>query len=714
MLRAGAASRDITPGLGGDFFGYVRPDIRARGVALRLNAHALVLDDGRRRVALLTLDLGAPLVTGEILARVADLGYGLDNLLVAATHTHAGPNKPGAWIAMRAAEAVRAAHEALRPATAAWAATRLDDANLNRSLEAHLANHGMDLYPGTGEVALDPDGDEHPRDTTLRLLRVDGEGGEPLAAWAHFSVHPTTFSPANVYLSSDFPGAATRHFRRGFERPPVAIFTNGTEGDLIPRYDEYNQHACADRMGLRTAAAMRVAWDAAGASLAAELPVDGAVRRVVYEGQEVEPGKRVARKAWFGLPFVGGAANGPHFLYGHVEGLRRPRALAGRVHGRKLVVMPAPWPSAMDVTVLRVGDRLLLGVPGEPSVEAGRRMCAAALDAGGAVAADALIVGLTQGYRGYFTTPEEYDQQHYEGGHTVFGKHTSLLVQHAHAALAAELAATPPLLATVSSSAIGVVQPFTMAPSPPDVPAPVGVAPAAARIVSQPQSTVERFATVSWSWRGSPLGADRPVDAAFLSIERLGHSGEATAVEDDLGTGFVWEQRDATLTARYEVPGDLPPGRYRFRVGEVMTDEFTVIPSRGLRLLGVTADGDRLLFRAQNPPPDPHASLRARERFPVGGRLRFVVDGEEHFADWDEVRGAWVAAVQTMPTAVQVPAHGLVDGSGNTCGQAVTLQVGQVAKLAWPPAMGPGGGRVPGPFLRGPGGKPERFATHRH
>lgn len=705
MLRAGAASRDITPGLGGDFFGYVRPDIRARGVALRLSAHALVLDDGRRRVGMLTLDLGAPLVTSEILARVADLGYGLGNLLIAATHTHAGPNKPGEWIAMRAAEAVRAADAALRPATAAWAAARLDDANLNRSLEAHLANHGLDLYPGTGEVALDPDGDEHPRETTLRLLRVDDADGEPLAAWTHFSVHPTTFSPANVYLSADFPGAATRHFRRGFERPPVAIFTNGTEGDLIPRYDEYNQHACADRMGLRTAAAMRAAWDTAAASLAPELPVDGAVRRVVYAGQEVEPGKRVARKAWFGLPFIGGAANGPHFLYGHVEGLRRPRSLAGRVHGRKLVVMPAPWPPAADVTVLRVGDRLLLGVPGEPSIEAGRRMCAAALDTAGDMATDALIVGLAQGYRGYFTTPEEYDQQHYEGGHTVFGKQTSLLVQHAHAALAAELAAGNALDRATQSPPLG--------PPPPDVPAPVGVHPATARIVAQPPATVERFATVTWSWRGSPLGADRPVDAAFLAIERVTAAGETERIEDDLGTGFVWEQRDTTLTARYEIPGDLPPGRYRFVVGDAPTSTFAVVPSSGLRVLGAAMDGERLVFRAQNPPPDPHASLRARQRFPGGGTLRFMGDGHEHVADWDEQRGGWTALVDPPPATVQVPADGLVDGAGNTAGVGVTLTVGQVATPHWPPPMGPGGGRVPGPFLRGAGGKPATI-HHQH
>ncbi len=39
------------------------------------------------------------------------------------------------------------------------------------------------------------------------------------------------------------------------------------------------------------------------------------------------------------------------------------------------------------------------------------------------------MVGLANGYIGYLMTPEEYDQQHYEGGHTVYGKWTSLLAR---------------------------------------------------------------------------------------------------------------------------------------------------------------------------------------------------------------------------------------------------------------------------------------------
>lgn len=702
MLRAGAASRDITPDLKGDFFGYVRPDLRARGVALRLHAHALVLDDGERKAGLLTLDLGAPLVTRGILDRVADPGFDLSNLIVAATHTHAGPNKPGEWIAQQAAAALRAADDARRPARVAWSRTRLGDANRSRSLEAHLANHGLDLHPGTATDDLDPQGPDHPRDVTVRMLRVDDQDGRPLAAWGHFSAHPTTFIPANTYFSADYPGAATHHFRSGFDAPPVTILTNGTEGDLVTRYDEVNAHALADRIGHRVATAMRRAWEGAEPT-SDEVVVAGATEHIHYAGQEVAPGERVASRGWFGLPFLGGGQNGPSFFYGlGLEGRRRPRWLADRVHGRKIRVAPAPWSPRADVTVLRIGDTLLLSVPGEPTVETGRHMVGAAVEAADGTVADALVVGLAQGYRGYFTTPHEYDQQHYEGGHTVFGRHTSSLVQQTHARLARRLATTTPPAAARAATATTREQ----------VPAPVGRARRPPRIREQPPRRVQRFETVRFAWSGPRRGRGRPVDAPLLVLERREPGGAWTAVADDLGVGFAWRQPARRCTARYEVPGDLPEGRYRLAVhagpSPATTEPFEVVASTGLRLLGaVTVDGG-LLIRAQNPPPDPTVCLRRRDQLPTGGRVRCRVRGEELELGFDGDRGGWFAPVADARGTVEVPAGGLVDGAGNRNGRAARLVVGRVEDLRWPAYLGPGGGRAPGPFGLGAAGAPAR------
>jgi neutral ceramidase len=712
MLRAGAASRDITPELRGDFFGYVRPDLRVRGVALRLHAHALVLHDGDRKVAVLTLDLGAPLVTDAILERLAKAGYDTANLIVAATHTHAGPNHPGGLVADQAAAAVLAAEVALRPARAGWADAPLTDANHNRSLEAHLANHGLDLYPGTGQLDLDPHGPDHPRDTTLRLLRVDHVDGAPLAAWAQFSAHPTTFGPANTYFSADYPRTALHHFRARFgDVAPVAIVTNGTEGDLIPRSDDVSQHALADRIGRRVAGAMSVAWDAAIPTDA--VTVDGAATGIVYRGQEVAPGERVADRAWFGLPFVGGAENGPSFLFGlGLQGKRRPASLADAVHGRKVRAAPAPWPAHAEVTVLRIGSRLLLSVPGEPSVEAGRRMCDAALAAasgdGGVHAA--LIVGLAHRYRGYFTTPEEYDQQHYEGGHTVFGRHTSRLVERAHAALAAALTGRTVALPDGADR-------IRRAPAPASVAAAHTVTTVTAtgppsrrlRITVEPATRVARLATVTFGWAGARRGHDRPVGAPFLVLQRA-DGPRWRDVDDDLGLGFLWQQRGRRATARYEAPGDLPLGRYRFEVRGVRaaatTRPFEVTPCVDLRVRGVVAEDGLLRFAAQTPPPDPTDHLRTRDRSARGGTLRFTAGGAEHVAHWDDEAGAWTVAFPAVTASVSVPAGGLEDEHGNRSGTFVDLRVGEVAPLDWPPAIGPGGGRSPGFFGRGTRGRP--------
>ena len=153
---------------------------------------------------------------------------------------------------------------------------------------------------------------------------------------------------------------------------------------------------------------MSAAWDDAGRALSSAVVVDARRTTVTYQGQEVEPGKRVGGPAgFFGASFFGGAKNGPSIFYWMgTEGKRRPAAAADPVHGRKILAAPAPWLPTVELQALRVGDRLLLGIPGEPSVETGRRVRAAAMAGAPAGLADAAVVGLANGYHGYFTTPE--------------------------------------------------------------------------------------------------------------------------------------------------------------------------------------------------------------------------------------------------------------------------------------------------------------------
>ncbi len=100
-----------------------------------------------------------------------------------------------------------------------------------------------------------------------------------------------------------------------------------------------------------------------------------------------------------------------------------------------------PWtPQVLPLQVLRIGQLIIPGIPGEPTTVAGSRL-------------EQTVIGLlpthqqwnvvlspyANGYCGYFTTAEEYEQQSYEGGHTVFGRWTLAACQTRLARLVTEL-----------------------------------------------------------------------------------------------------------------------------------------------------------------------------------------------------------------------------------------------------------------------------------
>src|SRR5439155_3709505 len=167
---------------------------------------------------------------------------------------------------------------------------------------------------------------------------------------------------------------------------------------------------------------------------------------------------------------------------------------------------------------------IIASVPGEPSIEVGRQIQAAMARSGATRARGidfTVVVGLAQEYTGYYTTPEEYDKQFYEGGHTVFGKWSSDLVIQAHGDLTRRLLLGKPDPApggTLPGSNIG------------KAPALTGDGGAPGEITHQPQVRVQRMRTVSISWKGGAAGRDRPLDGPFITLERKGATGRrATA-----------------------------------------------------------------------------------------------------------------------------------------------------------------------------------------
>lgn len=223
ILRAGAATTDITPPTGFPLWGYAaRHDSPSVGVAHPLLARAVVLDDGERCIALVSLDLGRPPTrehTAAIRARAITIG--VHDLFLVASHTHHGPvlelddwptpdNSYTKQLDQKLGDLIRQALSQLKPARLGTA-TRPVDLNRNRQSKR-------------------PDA---PTDDALRVVRVDDDQGRPMAVIADFAAHPTLTPSRSCEITPDYPGYFARKVERELRVP--CLFLQGASGDLSPK-----------------------------------------------------------------------------------------------------------------------------------------------------------------------------------------------------------------------------------------------------------------------------------------------------------------------------------------------------------------------------------------------------------------------------------------------------------------------------------------------
>jgi len=477
-LRASAVEVDITPPVGGSLFGYslgAAPE--SQGYWTRLKGRVIALEDARgERFALVQVDMGAisGLLSRSVAERTARIGISADRLLIAATHTHAGPGgyfgqrffnffgagKPGfdprmlEHLTSKLSSAIERAFAELAPA--ALGATSIDvlGVSRNRSREARENDFAC---PCLADREADVD-------TALRLLRidrVDDSGSTPLAALFVFAVHGTSVAESNDLYHGDLHAVASRSLawkvHAAFPQAPplVAAFMNGTEGDVSPAYSRQGQDE-AIRLGSTVGEGAYRAYRSLDGKLERNIDISHAYREIVMPGTQTSAGT-VCGSAEIGIPTIAGAEDGRSFLYGKLniyEGSRRSEPSG--CQGTKLAAFgvlqgfvvpqahnpgqnffhffegnsdPGSFPRIAPFSVVRLGNAMLLAtIPGEPTTELGRRLRARLTRAllpprAPASAPKPLIgvIGLANEYLYYFTTPGEFRAQHYEGGSTIYG-----------------------------------------------------------------------------------------------------------------------------------------------------------------------------------------------------------------------------------------------------------------------------------------------------
>lgn len=258
-LKAGAATSNITPALGGDIVGGFQP-IPATHIHDELHARCLVLESGETKLALVVCDLlGFHRCVSDLARQLIqeETGIPKECVLISATHTHSAvsalgsswyqpeqePNEYQKFVARRIADGVRRAVNLLRPAEIAFGSVDVPEHLNNRRWFMRPGTIPPNPFGGTDLVKMNPPaGSENltepagPIDPAVSFLAVREPDGKPIGLYAAYSLHYVG-GVGNGHVSADyfamFCEELTRLSNADHQEPAfVPMLANGASGDI--------------------------------------------------------------------------------------------------------------------------------------------------------------------------------------------------------------------------------------------------------------------------------------------------------------------------------------------------------------------------------------------------------------------------------------------------------------------------------------------------
>ncbi len=402
-MIAGAARIDITPRASVWMDGMLR-DRTSAGVHDPLCARAVVLADERyprRGYVLVSVDVCAldEETTREVREHAeARTGIPAAHIVVAATHTHSGPSTVGiftpreiSYVHELTARLVTVIDEAARvrePAHAFFGAGTERTISHYRRLLADDGHVVMNWEPWPAERIVRTLGSADPEVGVLRVVSSK-EPARPIAILFNHAGHPNILSGDNLLLSSEYPGHAARILEKA--TGCVALYFNGAQGSV-------------DIDGLRDRD--WEGWERAGAALARSV-----LEATVFGPQ---PGRIRGEGACYAIP--GRQLTDAEWRWAEDVLSRTGGSVAPKADGigddyKALFYRRLRERGARDIeveqTCIAVDDCALLSFPGELYTEIGQAIKARS------PFVRTFVIGLANGYEGYFPTEEAVAQGGY-------------------------------------------------------------------------------------------------------------------------------------------------------------------------------------------------------------------------------------------------------------------------------------------------------------
>lgn len=398
-LLAGAHAVDVTPPVGIPLAGYggrgrrlFIPDVLNRhpyafwlkpsqGVHDPIMARALVLQSSERRVLWITVDLVGtdPEMMPALRTRLRATGLTYDAIVLSASHTHSGPGGfSRSWLfgVLALDRVVPAVREGILQGMVEAA----------RRAEARKVPARIGI--GRGEVTgLTRSRVGLPLDPEVGVLKVVQPDGEPVALLWNFAIHGTALGKSNLLLSGDITGAASQALEERLGVP--ALYTNGAVGDVSPARRGW---AGVSEIGDALSREVLATW--------ARTPLERAPRLEALSARMALPTPRLSLTNCLGRWI--------------------PRWLT--------IGLGSGLPQEAEMVGLAIGESAWVTIPGELQTRLGQAVKAE----GRRLFGHAFVLGISNGYGGYFLTPEEYEKPSYIACASLYGQTGGqVIVQHA-------------------------------------------------------------------------------------------------------------------------------------------------------------------------------------------------------------------------------------------------------------------------------------------
>jgi neutral ceramidase len=397
-LKAGAARVNITPYVGINLSGFGNRTKESAGIHDDLYAKAVVLDDGSMKIGMVSCDLLN--LDESSIASIREkanklTGIDVENIMVSTTHTHSGPltsplrgfgKLDREWVSImekQVAGAIAIANSRLQEAGIGAGSGHVE-ININRR-EKRDDRVVLGFNPG-GSI-----------DYQVGVIRIDDLEHKPLCAIVNYACHPVVLGGNNYLLSADYPGYAMALVEKVLDNDSVAMFLNGTTGDINPigrgTFEE------AQKTGNILGAEVIKVWE--GINTVSDVELWMAKEKVNLESGELPSEAELeqiiaSRKKELESSSQGYDLDREITLSWALDALSMARL------GKKSAIIP------VEVQILRIGDIILAGIPGEVFVDIGLGI------KNGSAFKNTFVAGYTNGDIGYMPTKKAFQEGGYE------------------------------------------------------------------------------------------------------------------------------------------------------------------------------------------------------------------------------------------------------------------------------------------------------------